>query len=278
MALKTIIVGVDHSDRSDRALKRANEIALYHDAQLIIEYALDVRADSKLRGLLERVAREEMEERLASLFGGEAASTETNVRVGRPFEVLRDVAVQRDADLIVLGAHRTSDGHPGLSGSTARRLINVTPAPVLIAASETVIPYREALVGFDDSPASREALRFALHLAPNATFKVVTACLIPFAARRTESELTQQMEGDTRRMVAEALRNHPMAAANADRIETSVRAGEAFGVIMEALRAGNPDMLVLGTSMPSLYRQVFGGGIVDLIAADPPCDLLVVKI
>jgi nucleotide-binding universal stress UspA family protein len=277
MAIKTIIVGVDHSDSSDKALQRANQIALYHNAHLVIEYALDVRADSKLRGLLERVAREETEERLASLFGAKAASVETDVRVGRPFEVLRDVALERDADMIVLGVHRQAEGAAALSGSTARRLINVTPAPVLVAANETVDPYRETLVGFDDSPAAREALRFALNLAPAAEFNVISACMIPFAARRAEVELTRQMEGDTRRMIAEALRNHPLAVANADRIKTTVRAGEAFGVIMAALRAANPDLLVLGTSMPALYRQVFGGGIVDLIVADPPCDTLVVK-
>jgi hypothetical protein len=41
--------------------------------------------------------------------------------------------------------------------------------------------------------------------------------------------------------------------------------------------SANPKLLVLETSMPALYRQVFAGGPVDVIAADPPCDLLVIK-
>lgn len=278
MGIKNIIVGVDHSDRGDMALQRANEIALFHDAHMIVEYSLDVGTASRLRGLLERVALEETQERSAALLGGEAASLEVRVDAGRPYEVMRDVSVERDADLIVLGAHRTGDGPPGLSGSTARRLINVAPAPVLITVSEPTGGYENVLVGYDDSAAAREALRFALALAPNARFTIVNACLIPFSARRAEPALTRQFEDDARRMVSEALQHDPQAAASADRIKVVVRAGDALGVILETQRERQPDLLVLGTSMPALYRQVFGGGIADLIAADPPCDLLVVKV
>jgi len=60
-------------------------------------------------------------------------------------------------------------------------------------------------------------------------------------------------------------------------VEIVTRVGESFGTIPKVHREVQPDLLVLGASMPALYRQMFGGGIVDMIAADPPCDLLVVK-
>lgn len=277
MAIKNIVVGLDHSDRSDKALQRANQIALLHDARLILEYALDIGAASKLKGLLERVAREEAEERMTALFASEGASFETCAHAGRPFEVLRDAALDRNADLIVLGAHRPTEGLVALSGSTARRLINVAPAPVLVVTRAATEGYRDVLVGFDGSPAAREALSFALALAPAARFTIVSACFIPFSARQAEAELAKRFEDDTRRMVTEALQREARASAKIEQIEIVVRVGEAFGVIMDVLRARQPDLLVLGTSMPALYRQIFGGGIVDLIAADPPFDLLVVK-
>jgi nucleotide-binding universal stress UspA family protein len=272
MAIANIVVGIDHSDRSDKALKRANQIALFHDAKLIVEYALDVGAAQRLRGLIERVALEEARERADAVLGKDGASYEVLATAGRPFEVLRDIAQEKDADLVVLGVHRRDPGMFRLSGSTARRLINVAPAPVLVVSDEPNEGYKNVLVGYDDSKSAREALRYVRALAPNAKITIVTACMIPFAARRAEAELLTQFEAETRAMTKEALRE----SGDHD-LELIVRVGEALGVILEVQRERKFDLLTLGTSMPALYRHVFGGGMVDEIAADPPCDLLVVK-
>lgn len=275
MPISNIVVGVDHSDRSDKAIRKANEIALFHDASMVIEYALDIGGSQKLRTLLERVAVEEAEERASALCGDQSAHFEVKASAGRPFEVLRDVSKECGADLIVLGVHRRDKAPSFFGGSTARRLINDTPAPVLVVSTEPTGAYRRVLIGYDDSPASRQALRFARALAPTAKFTIVTVCMIPFSSRNEEEFLVKQFEADARRMVVEALGRE--GAPDADKIEIIARVGEAFGTIMEVQREIQPDLLVLGTSMPAAYRQVFGGGIVDLIAADPPCDLLVVK-
>jgi len=275
MPIAKIVVGVDHSDRSDKALRKANEIALFHDARMSIEYALDVGGSQKLRGLLQRVAVEEAEDRAKAVFGEHFAPYEVRASAGRPFEVLRDFSKEGGADLIVIGAHRKDKVPSFFAGSTARRLINDAPAPVLVVSSVPTGAYQRVLIGYDDSVASRKAIRFVRALAPNAKFTVVTACMIPFSARHDEAFLVRQFETDARRMVIEALGRD--GVADADRIEIVARVGEAFGTIMDVQLETQPDLLVLGTSMPAIYRQVFGGGIVDLIAADPPCDLLVVK-
>lgn len=272
MAVATILVGVDHSERSDKAIRRANELALLHDAKLVLDYALDVGTAERLRGLIERVAVEETTDRANALLGDLAAPFEARATGGRPFEALRDAAVSAKADLVALGVHRADGALFGISGSTARRLINVAPAPVLVVADEPGGAYRNVLVGFDGSPAARAALRFARELAPTAKFTIVTACMIPFRARRAEASLVKQFEGDTLKMVRETLGDEAAG------LEIVVVAGEAYGVILEQVRERKPDLLALGTSMSELYRTVFGGGIVDLVAADPPCDLLVVKV
>jgi nucleotide-binding universal stress UspA family protein len=273
MPITKIVVGVDHSDRSDKALLRANAIALEHGAHLIIDHALDVGGSERLRRIVEDVAAGDVRERAANLLGDRCAGFEAKASVGRPHEVLRDLCLDCSADLVVLGVHRTDKATSLFSGSTARRLINFAPAPVLVVRSASADAYRRVLVGYDDSPPAREALRFARALAPAAKFTVVTACMIPFSARREQSSLVRQFETDTRRMVLEALGR----SGETDDIDVIVRVGEAFGVIMDVQQEMQPDLLVLGTSMPAAFRQIFGGGIVDLVAADPPCDLLVVK-
>lgn len=272
MHIAKILVGVDHSDRSDKALRRANALALFHDAKLVLDYAVDVGTAERLRGLLEKVALEETSERAKALLGENAAPFEVRSTTGRPFEALRDAAKELGADLIVIGVHRPDGGMFALSGSTARRLLNVAPAPVLVVTNESDKSYKDVLVGFDGSPASKAALRTARELAPNASITIVKACMIPFSARKQEKYLVEQFEEDARRQVRETLGEEMKG------LTLITRVGEAYGVIRELVLKRKPDLLALGTSQSPLYRSVFGGGIVDLIAADPPCDLLVTKV
>lgn len=272
MPVSKILVGIDHSDRSDKALRRANGLALFHDAQLVLDYAVDVGTAERLRGLIEKVALEETEERAKKLLGEAAALFEARTTKGRPFEALRDAAAEVNADLIVIGVHRQDGAMFGLSGSTARRLLNVAEKPVLVVTGEPGPIYENVIVGFDGSPASVQALRFARELAPNSNITIVTAAMIPFSARKQERYLVEQFEEEARRKARETL-GEEMGG-----ITLLARVGEAYGVIREVLQERKPDLLALGTSMPGIYRSVFGGGIVDLIAADPPCDLLVTKV
>jgi len=48
MLISTIVVGVDHSDRSDKAITKANGLGLEHGARIVIEYALNVGGAQKL--------------------------------------------------------------------------------------------------------------------------------------------------------------------------------------------------------------------------------------
>lgn len=269
MMLSKILVGIDHSPRSDKALRRANELALFHDSKLVLDYVIDVGTAQRLRGLIERVAIEEADARAKEVLGDTAAPIEVRASGGRPYEALRDAATELGAGLIVLGVHRREGS---FGGSTARRLINVAPTPVLVVTDDVAGMYENVLVGFDRSPASYRALRYARELAPTARITVLTACMIPFSARKQEATLVKQFEDETRVRVKEALGEE---LAN---VELVVRAGEAFGVIRQAVDERKPDLLALGTSMSEAYRFVFGGGIVDLVAADPPCDLLVTKV
>lgn len=273
--MKTIVVGVDHSERSDHAIRRANRIALAIQAQLVLVFSLDIGKASRLRPLLERVAEEETLENVRGLLGNEHAPLAIEVGVGRPFEVLRNVAVKHQAYLIVVGAHRVDPGVGRTGGVTATRLVNVTPAPVLVATNASEDTYEDVLVGYDDSEPSKQALRFARGLAPKARLTALTACLIPFSARRVAPELVQQFEQDGLRMAKEALAAE--FGSELGHVQSMARAGVAHGVILDVVAERKPDLLVLGTSMPEIYRRIFGGGIVDLVLADPPCDLLVVK-
>jgi nucleotide-binding universal stress UspA family protein len=140
--MKTIVVGIDGSDRSRRAL----EWALSHapgDARLRLVHAYDVgvaSAAARMGGLLEledleKHAREHAEQVVADLLA--AVQVPAGVEIERdlvqttqPAEALLDRA--RDADLLVVG----SRGHGGftglLLGSVSQQCVQHAPCPVVV--------------------------------------------------------------------------------------------------------------------------------------------------
>ena len=137
--LKKILVPVDFSDCSDKALQYAVPFAKQFDAELILLHvaqlslsvpempAIDVR-------LIQRQIRESGQKELQTLQQSLADDipTETAVRVGTPHVEIIKAAKEFDIDLIILATH----GHTGLAhvflGSTAERVVRHAGCPVLV--------------------------------------------------------------------------------------------------------------------------------------------------
>jgi nucleotide-binding universal stress UspA family protein len=73
--------------------------------------------------------RDDLESLLPETPGGER---EALVRVGSPFEVLRDAIAERAVDLVILGAG--GHGNAGIQwlGSTCHKLVRLAPCPVMV--------------------------------------------------------------------------------------------------------------------------------------------------
>jgi len=101
--METIVVGYDESDPSERALQRAAELAGFYGAQLIVTSVVPVLISAQPTGEPDLELRR-AGERLGEL-GIEAELVEA---VGDPAEAIVEVAVQREADLIVVGTREPS--------------------------------------------------------------------------------------------------------------------------------------------------------------------------
>jgi nucleotide-binding universal stress UspA family protein len=138
MPFQRILVAVDGSESSNRALDKALELAALTGADL---YALAVEgplpAYAATVGEVEEVKREK-DAFFSSLVGdverrSEAAgvAVEVDVKPGHAAELIVKVAAQRAADLIVLGRQ----GHfvrNHLLGSTADRVTEHADCPVMV--------------------------------------------------------------------------------------------------------------------------------------------------
>ncbi len=141
-----ILVPVDFSEHSDRALRYADTLAECLGASLHLIHAIEMPAmwgsetyTVDLGTLLDDMtadATRRMAECLAAV--PDTLSATSAVELGRPTEVIAQAAADCHAHLIIMGTH----GRSGLShlvmGSVAERIIRTAPCPVLTARDKVL--------------------------------------------------------------------------------------------------------------------------------------------
>ncbi len=137
--LKKILVPIDFSDCSKKALQYALAFAKQFDASLVLLYVVETNyAGTEFGGLdyvlLENESRETGQKLIAELAQtvvGNSAPVETLVRAGRPVMEITDAAKEKNVDLIIISTH----GHTGLKhlllGSVSENVVRHAPCPVL---------------------------------------------------------------------------------------------------------------------------------------------------
>lgn len=97
-----------------------------------------------------------------SLLGPEDSEIETEVLAGQVAKTVMAAAEKHDADLIVVGTRHGGAVHQVLMGSVSQALAAERERPVAVIPAESTIGTDLTTVGYDGSPGSRAALRWAL--------------------------------------------------------------------------------------------------------------------
>ncbi len=137
-----ILVPIDFSDHSKRALTRSVALATTFQAELVLIYVVEgavypadfgfgqVSLPSVEREMTER-GEAELKKLVATHVAG-AVKAETIVVGGKPFLEIIEAAEEEKIDLIVIATH----GHTGvehiLFGSTAEKVVRKAPCDVLV--------------------------------------------------------------------------------------------------------------------------------------------------
>lgn len=146
--MESVLVGVDLSDGSRRALRFALKRARVNDWRVTVANVVNWSRYSTFATMEDNerrpVTRREEIERAQSgiieplLVEAEADGFLTNlevktlVRHGRPSEVLADLAVDPGHDIIVVGRTGDSDLKAAIFGSTPSRLVQHATVPVVV--------------------------------------------------------------------------------------------------------------------------------------------------
>jgi nucleotide-binding universal stress UspA family protein len=139
--LNKILVPVDFSDFSTKALDYALAFADQFDAQVILLHVVEpavypessmlvATALDDLNNDLTKVAQQKLNELKRERIG-DRVSSELLVRLGRAFSEIVAAASELDVDLIILATHGYTGLKHVLLGSTAERVVRHAPCPVL---------------------------------------------------------------------------------------------------------------------------------------------------
>ncbi len=143
--LEKILVPIDFSEHSKKALEYAVPFARQFDASLDLLYVVEptiypadfsfgqvgfpnVEEELRVRG------HHELEQLIAKVISGRVKARST-VRTGKAFFEIDQYAREEEIDLIIIATH----GHTGIEhvllGSTAEKVIRHAPCPVLVIPS-----------------------------------------------------------------------------------------------------------------------------------------------
>lgn len=291
MRLETIVIGVDFSEAADAAAQwTARYFAPDGDVRLV--HVLDTDHPPRfLAGRYpppERVLeglRESVEKRLgdlaATLVSREGASrtVKTEMRSGRAPDGLVEAACAASADLIAIGEHGQRPGIWRILGSTAERLVRVSPVPVLLARLMVRSKPSRILVPIDDSETATTALSWGLFLARRfgadvTVLHVLSLTLLshlhlvapPSKAGRVEHE------------VEESARNwiRGLLDALGGSAEISIAYGEPRYEIFAAAKRLDAELIVVGSRGSGGVARTVLGSIATAVLRGVSCPVLIV--
>ena len=215
----------------------------------------------------------------------------TVARYGAPFEEVVSIAKERDTDLIVASTHGRTGFKRVVFGSTAERIVQRAPCPVLIVRerehefvaegrADSITRLKRILVPIDFSESSSKALRYALAFAKQ--FDAQIHCLhtveIPYGTGEgaivIESDAFQKkLHEKSKAQMTAFLRDHGAAASQ----ECAIRSGTAYREIVDASEDRDIDLIIMGTHGRSAVGRFLLGSTTERVVRHAHCPVLVVR-
>ena len=217
----------------------------------------------------------------AARFAGPAFQAERRVVRGRAATALLDQASDLDASLIVVGSRGRGPIESALLGSVSTEVIGASRRPVLVARRDHIRRILLAVDGSESSAAAAEAIvRWpALHGVPVRVLSVVdleagwNPWLLESSKREAHDAVRTALRESHATMAGDAAAHLETAGIPAD---SGVADGNPAHQLIEAARAWDADLIVLGTHGRSGLGAFLLGSVARSVLSHAPCSVLIV--
>lgn len=137
--MEKILVAHDGSKSSDKALKKAVEMALSLNSSLTVLSVIPELYLTELSGpdrnrIFEALTKETTDamEKIRKSLSGKSMEVKTLIRQGDPAEKILETAQKMKADLIVTGSHGKHGTKKFLLGSVSGKIVDYSKCPVMV--------------------------------------------------------------------------------------------------------------------------------------------------
>lgn len=293
MKLERVLVATDFSDTAERSLEWAVGIARQHGADLVLVHGLTlpaplpdyVPAGSDFGQELHQIALRKLEE-TASRAREAGLEVHLEVPIGVPSQVIVRTAEEMGADLVVVGTRGLTGVSHMLLGSTAERVVQRAPCPVLTIHPEDEggrRSIRRILVPSDFSPSAEKAARVAravlCTLDEPTTLVLLHAYHLPieytaYGPIPTSVNFLQDVGADAQEqldLAAEELRGEGLE------VETVSREGYAPEVIVDEAEKRGVDLIAMGTHGRTGIAHLLLGSTAERVVQHARCPVMTVR-
>jgi nucleotide-binding universal stress UspA family protein len=293
--LDRIVIGTDFSEPARAAAEWAVRV-LAPNAEVMLVHALDLEAPVSLgdrsptvSDAVLRAAREFAEARLRDTANALARPTaRVEVPAGRPPTAIAALAENWGADLIVVGPHGERAPGSNRLGTSAERLIRISPIPVLLATGANGRRPRRLLVPVDEVDLTAAVLDWARMLAQRDGAAVTLVHVLdprphalPSGRPVPGSDAAAAGHGPTTpedvTSATEAwLGNLARELSGSVQVDLVVETGRAGEHVLAAARRSSADLIVMGRRGRGRVHPGVLGSTASVVLRETSCPVLVV--
>jgi nucleotide-binding universal stress UspA family protein len=280
--LKKLVVATDFTVRSDRALRRALLIARGLGAQLTLVHVIDADFPAKLAAAEQTAASLILDDLVDTLRTSDGIEADWRLAVDDVHAGVLSVADEIDADLIVIGPHR-SRLRDIFVGTTAERVVKKSTRPLLIAVEQANAPYGRTLLalGLDEASKSAASQALAIGIFEHTEVVVMHAFDAPAEGLLKRSmELPAVVadyvdgERETAREKLREMRDELGLPVTGQYVVAAK--GSPARTILETALELDSDLIVLGTSQPKGFERALIGSVAADVIRDAHRDIMII--
>jgi universal stress protein E len=280
--IQSILFATDFGSSSDDALNATAKIATAFDSQVSVLHVMEPFLKGDVAGMWEHLTQSLMNPVKRRLEMQGVAIAHCHIRIGSIANSIVSESVERDVDLIVLGAgdKKTLGGYS--LGPIAESVVTHASQPVLmVPPGNSSLAFKKILCPVDHSSTSARGLRNAVCFAKIFGSEIVVLSVVPEVNWIAAAVQTGELTGIKEQYAKEWVQEFDQFMTGIDLSDVSwvkeVRHGIPHEQIVAAANEFGSDLIIMGASGRTGLLRVLLGSTTKRLLRELPCSLLTVK-
>lgn len=290
-----VLIAHDFSERSERAAKRAFQIAEEHEMPVHAAHVVDeafperkwlkdaeTESEESIVERLKEAVSDRLKRELSVLTGDSGVAIRPHAAFGYVAEQLHSLAERTGSRLLVIGAHGRHAVRDLLLGSTAEQLLWYMNMPTLVVRGDDVSPYRQVVIAADFSEEAETAMTTVKSWFPHANVRLVHVIdSRAFERLRDAGMPNEALEEEWQqqdRTVTDYLQSMmERTGLTGDHVDVRIVHGHPVEEIENQVAEVNADLVVMGGHSRSRLTRWLPGRVSSRLVHQLPCDVMLAR-